>query len=72
MYDNGEEKQLVKYELDEKHEIHCNKLFLEKDKTKYPYFRIIKMHRGSLEPIVVAFDGRAYLTNNEGKTIERF
>ena len=66
----GEKLVLYQYGTKEFH-AKCDEVFFKDDKIKNPNFEIVTAYKDSLESFTIAFDTRAYLTNDDGKTIER-
>lgn len=69
----GDHKRLLEYQYDENQLMgHCDYVIFKDDKLKNTNFDLISIYRDNFEIATIAFDTRAYLTNDQGKTIERF
>ena len=72
-YDGLDGRKLVDYQYStDKLRIHCDNVIFRNDKKVNPNFTILQASRDNEHSLLtIAFDTPGYLTNDQGKTIER-
>jgi hypothetical protein len=72
-YDGADGRKLVDYQYGtDKLRIHCNDVIFINNKKSNPNCTILKAFRDKeYSSVTIAFDTSGYLTNDNGKTIER-
>lgn len=71
-YDGTDGRKLVEYKYStDVLRIHCNEVIIADNKSANPNCTILKAFRNHSEPVTITFDTPGWLTNDQGKTIER-